>query len=180
MNLPLIYSPLTKALLALAFSASAAISQDAGEAAFAKALADRIQPISFKENRELCGYIGRDVFGNPASSEIRVGTYATCTLPPWPDKLDVTATFHTHSTYHPDYISEFPSPDDIESDLAKDLNGYIATPGGRLWFNDTAGRTIRLICTTGCVPQDPEFQKETTDPDLSIYSHAHLRKIFSN
>ncbi len=153
-------------------------AQQADEVAYVKALMTRIQPVSFAKSKELCGLLGRNTKGNLGTSDIRIGTYDGCYIPPVPDKLDVIATFHTHSTYSRTYLSEFPSIQDIEADIYNGLDGYIATPGGRLWFHDISERRVTQICSTGCLPQDPRFDKEDHDPAKISYSYAEMRKLF--
>nr|WP_245218643.1 DUF4329 domain-containing protein [Rubellimicrobium aerolatum] len=119
-------------------------------------LAD-LQSRSFAENREFCGYIGLDPQGRWASSPIMGGTEASCPLPRVPPGLRVVASFHTHSTYSPYYASEWPTTQDVATDASDDIDGYIATPGGRLWHVDTDAMTVRQLCGRGCLPQDPNY-----------------------
>ncbi|MFQ6552968.1 DUF4329 domain-containing protein [Aestuariibius insulae] len=155
-----------------------ALAQQADEIAYMKTVLTRIQAVSFDRNKELCGVLGRTSTGRLGTSDIHVGSYDTCLIPAFPDKLDIIATFHTHSTYSPNYASEFPSIQDIDADIANGLDGYIATPGGRLWFHDINERRVIQICSTGCLPQDPGFAKETADPSKLSYSYAEMRKLF--
>lgn len=151
-------------------------SRDA-EHRYVKELFIDIQLRSFAENREICGYIGYDRDGRLQTSAINIGTEDSCRLPNFPSKLRVVASFHTHSTYSPRYRSEYPTVQDMDSDSYWDVNGYIATPGGRLWYHDRHDSTVTQLCELECVPQDPNFQVEPGDPIRRVYTRRQLEKI---
>ena len=72
--------------------------------------------------------------------------------------FEAIASYHTHAAYSDDMDSEVPSVDDLEIDFEEGVNGYVATPGGRVWLNlVNEGRTI-LLCGPGCVYVDPGFR----------------------
>ncbi|MEO0851346.1 MAG: DUF4329 domain-containing protein, partial [Pseudomonadota bacterium] len=69
---------------------------------------------------------------------------------------------------------EVPSVSDMEGDADEGIDGYVATPGGRLWYIDTEDMVTYQICGRGCLPQDPAF---TAFPDGWIaesYSYDQL------
>lgn len=93
--------------------------------------------------------------GELRATRIKKGDEATCLLPNWPIKLTVIALFHTHSTFSRD--SEVPSVTDIETDESSSVDGYLATPGGRLWYVDSDTMTVSQIYGIDCLPQGPAF-----------------------
>lgn len=169
--------PLVLAIALMAGPALADTDARDAEHAFIIGVMERIQPMSIEQNREFCGFIGYDRNGELQTSEILVGTEDTCRLPDVPDKLDVIASWHTHSTYSPEYRSEYPSTQDLRSDNYFDVNGYVITPGGRVWFHDRHAATITQVCELKCVYQDPNFQEEPGDPTLMTYSRRMLEKL---
>ncbi len=149
---------------------------DPEEFAFVRKVFQKIQLRSFDLNRELCGYLGRDALGRLMVSQINVGQEAGCTLPDWPTKFVVLASFHTHSTYNPAYNSEVPSSTDMESDQSSQINGWIATPGGRVWFVDSSTMTAHQVCGVKCVAQDPNFIDEPPGAVKGSYSYRAIIK----
>ena len=69
----------------------------------------------------------------------------------------ITASYHTHGGFSPDYSSELPSGTDMEGDEDEGIDGWVATPGGRLWYIDTTDMVTFQIFGIGCLPSDPEF-----------------------
>ncbi len=143
--------------LALILAASPVSAQDGAELALAKRVLAELNPISIRENREFCGYIGFDAAGRLTFSQPARGDLESCE-PNDPDELKViVASYHTHAAYAPDYYNELPSAEDVEGDEAEGIDGYVATPGGRLWYIDTGDMVISQICGIGCLPKDPDF-----------------------
>ena len=172
-------------LLALCLLATQAVADLGGtgeatgsgeELAFVKAIFAEIQPRSIAVNREICGYLGRDRFGQLVHTDHIEGEEASCGLPDWPRKMTVLASYHTHSTYSEEFDSEMPSDLDLRSDLARGIDGYIATPGGRLWYVDTDARRVRQICAIGCLYQDPNFRAAPKGSVKASYSFAEIFK----
>lgn len=149
------------------------------ERAFVTDILRDLQIRSFRENHEFCGYIGRDGAGALVSTQINGGTEASCPLPPIPPDIRVMASFHTHSTYSPFYASEFPTVQDMQTDAAYGINGYISTPGGRLWFVDTDRMAARQLCGRGCLPQDPNYRPEGDGPLRPVLTYADLVRLES-
>ncbi|WP_259773013.1 DUF4329 domain-containing protein [Aliiroseovarius crassostreae] len=149
-------------------------AQDTSELQLVKRIFEQLQPISISKNREYCGYIGRDAAGNVAFTKARRGRKGTC-VPRDPDALAVvTASYHTHGAYSPNYVNELPSVEDMEGDEAEGIDGWVATPGGRLWYVDTQEMTIHLICDLGCLPADPAFVEGDTGEILPSYRYKAL------
>ena len=146
-----------------------------GEVAFMKAQLNAIQPRSIAEDREYCGYLGILSNGDFAISGPKRGQPAGCTPDNPPATMRIIASYHTHAAYAPRYDSEVPSATDLEGDIQEGINGYVSTPGGRMWFTDGAARSTTQICGIGCLIADPRFQPEP-NPVHQSYSLAELRQ----
>ncbi|WP_209347508.1 DUF4329 domain-containing protein [Pontixanthobacter sp. CEM42] len=117
-----------------------------------------LQLRSFAESREFCGVIYEDYEGELSVTRIIGGGGHSC-APAFlkrPGMLTL-ASFHTHGNYNPEYIGEFPSPTDLEADIAGEIDGYVSTPGGRFWRVDGQARAAELICDEGCLAKDPNY-----------------------
>jgi hypothetical protein len=86
------------------------------------------------------------------------------------------ASMHTHGAFDPSYDSEVPSLVDIEGDIASQLDGYVATPGGRLWRIDWREARAEQVCGKACLPQDRAYRPCADDPVSASYSLQQLRK----
>jgi hypothetical protein len=135
-----------------------------------------LQYASFAVNAEHCGYIGLDRSGEIMVSPINRGTEDSCTMPQPPSGMTLLASFHTHGTYSPYYASEFPTTNDMLTDAAENIDGYISTPGGRLWYVDTDTMTVRLLCDRGCLPQDPAYRPDADGPLRPVMTYDYLRR----
>jgi hypothetical protein len=136
-----------------------------------------LQVASFAVNAEHCGYLGLDATGALVATQINQGTEASCTLPRPPPGMALVASFHTHGTYSPDYASEFPTSTDMLTDASDQIDGYISTPGGRLWYVDTDTMTVRQLCGRGCLPQDPNYRPEDDGPLQAVFTLQDLYRI---
>ena len=133
---------------------------------------------SFANNREYCGYIGVTVEGKLAASQPTPGREATCTAND-PMELDlILASYHTHGAFSTEYFNEIPSPTDIYGDAEEGINGYVATPGGRLWFVDGEAMTVSQICGLGCLPVDPDFIPGDNGEVAEIYTIEEIEILF--
>jgi hypothetical protein len=160
--------------LCLCLLAAPAAAQDAREVALAREILAGAQAPSFQRNREYCGTIGADRNGRLLHSEPRRGGRDSCTPRDHPDAWDVFASFHTHGGFDPEADSEVPSVYDVQSDMAEGLDGYVATPGGRLWFIDGQTGVVRQICGLGCLPADPDFVPGLFGPIATRYTLSEL------
>lgn len=145
------------------------------ERAFVSAILIDLQRRSFAENREFCGYMGLDAAGRWMATPTTRGLEAACILPPIPAGMSVVASFHTHSTYSPHYASEWPTTQDVATDRASDIDGYISTPGGRLWHVDTDTMTVRQLCGRACLPQDPNYVASQDGPLRPLLTYRQLQ-----
>lgn len=145
------------------------------ELEFTRETLRQMQLHSYATGSETCGYVGRDAQGQMMASPINVGHEASCFLPRPPANMRVTASIHTHGTYSPAYASEFPTVQDMTTDARDGINGYISTPGGRLWYVDTGTMTVRQLCGRGCLPQDPHYRPEDDGPVRDMFTIEQLR-----
>ena len=153
-----------------------AVPQTQDEIAFMSRVFNDIQPRSIAEGREYCGLIGRDSDGALVATEPVRGRLSSC-LPPDPAlaNFQVLASYHTHGAWHPAYLTEVPSFDDIRTDIEDNTDGYIATPGGRFWYVDARNQVARQICGRGCLIADPAYQPDPTFPISTTYTLDDLR-----
>lgn len=138
--------------------AASEIPQDAQAAAFARTFLDAIQPRSIALRRELCGFFYVDPDGELAATTPRVGSFSGCDMEVPEAGSGVFASYHTHSAFAAGYDNEVPSAQDLASDFQLGLDGYVSTPGGRLWHVDYGTRRVRQVCGLGCVFMDPGFR----------------------
>lgn len=145
------------------------------ELAFVTGLLTRMQLQSYASGTETCGYVGRDGAGRMMATAINIGDEASCYLPQIPGGMQVLASVHTHGTYSPVYASEFPTVQDMQTDAQDGIDGYISTPGGRLWHVDSDTMTVRQLCGRGCLPQDPHYRPEDDGPVMAAYTLRELQ-----
>lgn len=159
---------------ALVAAPSLATAQSTEEVALMRQVYAEIQPLSFENRREYCGYIGLDAEGNLVASEVRRGRKNSCT-PRDPANIEVIfASFHTHGNFEGDEGHEVPSVSDMEADADEGIDGFVATPGGRLWYIDTEDMITYQICGVGCLPQDPDFERFPNGLIYDSYSYDEL------
>ena len=116
-----------------------------------------LQAQSFQTKSEFCGYIVRNTTGRMLATPATQGNFESC-LPAAPaHNNEVLASYHTHGAFEPDTPAEFPSINDVQGDQAEDINGYLSTPGGRIWFVNGTNAIVTQLCGVGCVTQDPAF-----------------------
>ena len=144
------------------------------ELAFVSAILADLQRRSFAGNREFCGYIGLDAAGALMQTAPIPGNEASCPLPDVPPGMTLLASFHTHGTYSPYYASEWPTTQDMATDASDDIDGYISTPGGRLWHVDTDRMAVDQVCGRGCLPQDPAYVAADDGPVRPAMTYAEL------
>ena len=64
---------------------------------------------------------------------------------------------------------------DVLADEDEGIDGYVSTPGGRLWYVDGAELIVSHICGVGCHTKDPNFEAGL-DGDIKVsYSIDELR-----
>lgn len=146
----------------------------AEEVAFVKRFLNTLQKKSFQNNREYCGYFGFDEDDEMVATPAKKGRRDSC-FPNDPGNiLAVFASYHTHGAFSIDADSELPSSDDLKADIEEELDGYVATPGGRVWFNDSLAGTSTMLCGNDCLLSDPEFDGDLLEPTRRKYSLRQL------
>lgn len=173
-------APAAALALALAAAAPGAAAPSAEEIAFARFFLDHLQHRSFLEGREFCGFFGRDRAGRIVATKPRRGGRTTCYLGGSLPGVIFFATYHTHAGYDPATYDEVPSTNDLRSDNARGVDGYISTPGGRLWFSHGASLTAWQICGPGCLPQDPRYRPDPAFPVAERYTLDELIAIMGD
>jgi hypothetical protein len=158
--------------VALAIVTSApALAQDPAEMRAAREVLMQLQPRSFAENREYCGYVGVLPDGTVSVTEVTRGRRDSCLSRADESRfVEIVASFHTHAGFDPEADSEVPSIEDIEGDMFEGVDGYVATPGGRLWYIDGRRGVATLICGLGCMGQDPNFVPGIAGPIANRYT----------
>jgi hypothetical protein len=164
--------------LCAALLCNSATAQSPEEIALFQATFAQLQPTSFEDRREYCGYVGINDAGELTISGVARGRRNSC-LADDPDDLAVIyASFHTHGAFRGEEGDEVPSVSDIEADADEGIDGYVATPGGRLWYIDTEDMVTYQICGRGCLPQDPSFQPFPGGLISESYSYDALVSYF--
>ena len=162
--------------LSLMVLAEGVQAQTQEEVAFAAAVLTQAQDMSFHSEREYCGTIGVDEFGRLVASGFEQGHTDSCQPHNPENAVEVIASFHTHGSYDRNYDSEVPSVSDVESDMAEGIDGWVATPGGRLWFVDGRFGVTWQVCGVGCLPQDPDFRPERKGTIKERYTLEQLER----
>jgi hypothetical protein len=151
-------------VVALTVPATTAHAQSVQETAFIRGLMESMNALSVRFNREVCGYILRHPNGAYSSTKVSWGGHASCASLPVVDGMNVIASWHTHAAWGRGYDGEVPSIQDVEGDMRQGIDGWVGTPGGRLWHVDGQTGTIRQVCGRGCLPEDPNFLPEEHGP----------------
>lgn len=147
---------------------------------YAAALFDRIQPRSIADNREYCGYIGLNRAGKLAATVPKRGRPDSCEPDEPASDFEILASYHTHGAFTEEADIEVPSLDDLIGDIEEGIDGYIATPGGRLWLNDARARRAVLLCGPGCVAKDRRFRECAAYPPGTAYTIRSLQRRADN
>ncbi|WP_417279964.1 DUF4329 domain-containing protein [Celeribacter sp.] len=153
-------------------------AEEPEELEMVKAIFTEIQPLSFQKKREYCGLIGRDADGNLIASPAKRGSVDGCTPRDTEEMEVVIASYHTHGSFMRGYVSEVPSVSDMEADESDGIDGWVATPGGRLWYVDSSEMVISQVCGLGCLPVDARFERHDSGPVAESYSYDELVTFF--
>ncbi len=159
----------------LAISATLAQAQDGAELNLVKQILAEAQENSFRNNREYCGYLVIKPNGMLSATSITKGRKNSCLADDFPEEWTPIASFHTHGAHVDNESFEIPSYSDAEGDEEEGVDGYVATPGGRLWYIDSQDREISLICGLGCLPSDPRFEEYPEDRPPDFFTYEELR-----
>lgn len=159
----------------LFLSVSGAHAQSRAEIAFVTKFFDELQPKSIANNREYCGYFGVDENHNFVATRPIRGREGSCMPPNPPETMEVFASYHTHGAFSYEFDSELPSSDDLRADIAEETNGYIATPGGRIWFDDAKRERAVMICGRNCTVSDSDFD---ADGARTVHARYSLEQLY--
>lgn len=142
---------------------------------FAAEHLNQVQMLSIRDGVEYCGLLGIDASGQLAATPPRRGRADSCEPPEnGPAGFEVLASYHTHGSFDPDADSEVPSSDDLLADIEEGIDGYVATPGGRLWLNDLEAEVSFQLCGLGCLIADPRFHECPADSPANEYTLEDL------
>ena len=144
---------------------------------FALAHFDKIQPKSIRENRAYCGLIGFDSEGILKATPAEPGTGRSCQPTPVPTGFEILATYRTLGAFGGMTGGELPAAAHLETDFAQRLDGYVATPGGRVWLNLASERLTYQVCGRGCVPSDAAAHPCKKFAPKVEYTVLQLRQI---
>jgi hypothetical protein len=153
-------------------------AQSPEETAFARGLLTNLNRLSIQFNREVCGFIVRSPSGRIQSTKASWGTAASCMSNPVPPEMTVISSWHTHAAWGLGYDGEVPSTIDVEGDMRMGVDGWVSTPGGRLWFIDGQTGRLEQICGRDCLPADPNFYPEEHGPVAKNYTLSTLQSRF--
>lgn len=170
--------PIALCMLLSACAAQALQPEQAAQRTLAQATLDSLQVRSIAEQREYCGYIGYDPAGILLATAAVAGSLDGCDIPDPPKNWTIAASYHTHGSYDYEYDSEVPSIDDMIGDLEEGVDGYISTPGGRLWMIDFMQEHARMLCDVGCVTADPNFRPDPEYRPAQSYTLFELYARF--
>lgn len=168
----------TTALALVWLSPIVGFAQDLIDPEDAVAFLGQVQARSLETGREYCGYFVLRGDQIVATRPKRGRVYECLASEPQTDD-EVIASYHTHGSFSEDADSEVPSVDDLLGDREEGVDGYIVTPGGRVWFHDVQTGVVEQICGTGCVLADPEHDDALFEPIRQRYTLQDLKERFS-
>ncbi len=163
-------------IFSMLFFIPAAIAQDQNEIDFVIKFFDKLQPITIANEREYCGYFGLDENDNYIATEPTRGEEGSCFADEPPEDFAIFASYHTHGAFSFYADSELPSSTDLEADISEGVDGYISTPGGRIWFNDSVKEKAILLCGRNCTVSDDRYEKDANPPVRDEYDMELLLK----
>jgi len=136
------------------------------------------QSLSFRNDREYCGYIAFDGNDRLRFTAPLQGTSDSCLTPEVPGDWELVASYHTHGSLAQsgsDESFELPSGDDLRGDLDEGIDGYLSTPGGRFWFIDTIDKHVFMVGDVGYFSKDPKFVQ---DKDCGPWQDHTFKEIY--
>ncbi len=143
---------------------------------FARQKLDELQQLSFAQSKEHCAMIYESYSGELEVTKTLAGSNDSCaSLYVIEPGMLPLANIHTHGGFDTDYIGEVPSFQDMSVGVEERVDGYVSTPGGRLWFVDWQAETAAQICGEGCVSQDPDYDPCAAFNPKESYTMQQLR-----
>ena len=108
-----------------------------------------VNPQSVRVNKEFGGWVFINPDGSFSSTTPVRGDFKSVQLPNpaevIPNGSRITASYHTHAAFDPQFDNENFSPTDLDLDRENSIDGYLGTPGGQLKFHDITDDTITII-----------------------------------
>ncbi|MGB6229845.1 MAG: DUF4329 domain-containing protein [Litorimonas sp.] len=128
------------------------------EIEYVKRVLTPVQEMSLEEGLEFCGFIGLDENGEFATGLTTRGEAHFCepVFNYFDYDFHVLANYHTHGSSSVEHETETPSFVDMYATHLAGQDGYVVTPGGRLWYMDGQAITAELLCGARCMPFDPD------------------------
>lgn len=146
---------------------------------YAYDILDKLNQLSIALNREFCGFIYFNHDGELSMTQPEKGSTDGCWLTEPNDASMIFASYHTHAAFDPAYLNEYPSEVDMEGDFGSDRHGYIATPGGRMWYVDNDKQVARQLCGYRCMYFDPRYEESNRDRPKLELTLPQLRVVFN-
>jgi hypothetical protein len=115
----------------------------------ARAILNRMNPLSIQENREYGGYVYRRHDGRYGVTTPIAGDFGYTPFPDpaavLPERGTLVATWHTHGAAVEGIVSEFFSSQDMRLNQHHGVDGYLATPSGRFkMYHHASGRVQQI------------------------------------
>lgn len=130
--------------------------------AFALAL-NGVQALSSAQNVEFCGYYALDADQQIAvTPPTRGDADSGLSADPPPGFRGAGVMAATISTPMP----RFPRSTICSADIDEQIDGYVATPGGRVWLNLYEEETAVMLCGAGCIAVDTDSSSAGRTDDL--------------
>ena len=118
--------------------------------------------------------------GKLAATSPKRGRRDSCEPDEPPEDFEILASYHTHGDDTQEADTEVPSLEDLAGDIEEGIDGYIATPGGRLWLNDARLRRAFMLCWPGCVKRYRRFREYRAYPPGHEYTLRSLQRRADN
>jgi hypothetical protein len=87
----------------------------------------------------------------------------------------IIASYHTHGAFAPGFDNEVPSEIDLTSDFDYGIDGYVSTPGGRVWLVDFQTKSTVQVCGLRCVTSDVGYRPVGESTIQTSYTLQALR-----
>ena len=154
--------------LSLLLLPSTALAEELSASYLSKFFAP-IQELSIVNKREYCGYFGYNDAGELIATKPKKGREDSCQSEPSDDMIEVIASYHTHGAFHYEADAETPSASDLEADFDEGVDGYVSTPGGRIWMVDLDTERALMLCDRNCTVSDPNYDNQAFPPVEGSY-----------
>ena len=141
---------------------------------FIKKVLNDIQAQSFSQDREFCGYIYIKENDDLGFTKPTKGDADSCLAKNVGEELYLLGSYHSHGAFSLTADTELPSLNDLQADIEEGVDGFISTPGGRIWHIDSLKKYATMLCGLNCIAADPRFDTELMDPVEKFYTLRDL------